>query len=110
MSTPYQGTYTIPAAVRGDSIPAWSVQITRTHSAEPITAASLHLRTTMGRLVHEWPITIEGGDTVRMAEIPGTTTRAWPLGSLAYDLELTYGSEVRTYLRGTLTIEEDITR
>jgi hypothetical protein len=56
----------------------------------------------------EVTVTGAGNNTVTVT-IPATNTAQFPMGALVYDVEFTEGSQVVTYLTGTIDVTREVT-
>lgn len=102
-------TYKRAPFVRGDTLSGWTVDVQVAGVPQLILSARLHLRAQYGRLVYDWPVTVDGS-TVHMSEISPEVTRSFPVETLVFDLELTLQSgRVVTWLAGEQPILADRT-
>lgn len=102
-------TYDREPVIRGDTLPGWSVDVQVNSQPQEIESARLHLRTSTGRLVYDWPVTVSGS-TVFMAPVEHEVTEKWPILALQYDLELTLSDgRVVTWLTGRQPVSPDVT-
>ena len=110
---PYTGTYDRPAYVRGDTIPAFTLTVQQGDPPQNVTptSARAQLRTAMGKLLHEFAMSIDPDGKVRMGAVQPEDSARFPLGKHYYDVEVTLpDGRVLTYLRGTMKIVADVTR
>lgn len=53
---------------------------------------------------------IEVGETNFVWTVEGSETAGWAVGSYLYDVEISFGSMVRTYATGAFVVQKDITQ
>jgi hypothetical protein len=109
MTPPYQGTYNLPSIARGDTAAAWSFTVAYDGVPAVLSSARGQIRTAVGALVVDMPITA-AANTVTIAAMPPATTRGFPVGVHNYDIEVTRSDGLtRSYLTGTFTVTSDRT-
>lgn len=106
----YQAQYNFSPVAQGDTVREKQFVFTMP-SGVTITGASVRFRDKDGTIIYtEDPMTVTGGLTVTLSEIPDTTTDSWETGDLEYDIKITRSDGiVRHYLSGILPIVESIT-
>ena len=111
--TTYTATYNLPSIKRGDTLDPWSVKATVRETGEPLVPLSVcaQLRDGRGRVVIPLPHGIAPDGTVSLRGLYAATTAGLKPGTYRYDVEYTLsGGRVRTYLQGTLDIQEDVSQ
>ena len=111
--TAYTATYNLPSIKRGDTLDPWSVKATARETGTPLVPLLVcaQLRDMRGRVVIPLPHGIAPDGTVTMLELPAQVTAGLKVGLYRYDVEYTLpGGRVRTYLQGTLDIQEDVSQ
>lgn len=103
----YTATYNRAPLRRGDTLLGWCVDIDIAGVPAQLLSARLQLRTGNGRLVHDWPATVDGA-RILLPDVPAATTASWPVGVLLYDLEVTLADgRVATWLQGEQPVLAD---
>lgn len=103
----YTATYNRAPFRRGDTLLGWGVDIEIAGQPAQLLGARLQLRTSNGRLVYDWPATVEGA-RIQLPDVPAATTTGWPVGVLLYDLEVTLADgRVATWLQGEQPVVAD---
>jgi hypothetical protein len=103
----YTATYNRTPFLRGDTLLGWGVDIEIADQPAQLLAARLQLRTTNGRLVYDWPASVNGS-RIQFPDVPASITANWPVGVLLYDLEVTLADgRVATWLQGEQCVVAD---
>ena len=111
--TQYTAIYNLPAIKRGDTLDPWSVKATVRETGEPLVPTSVcaQLRDERGRVVIPMGHSIAPDGTVTLLGLSAQVTAGLKVGLYRYDVEYTLsGGRVRTYLQGTLEIQEDVSQ
>ena len=110
------GTYNITLK-RGDSFGGVTFTFTQTSGGAAIALASaraqVRLRTGNKSVIHTFTCTVggAGSNVVTLSAITGTVSQSFVAGVHAWDLEVTTAAgATKTYVAGTFTITDDVTR
>ena len=104
MSATYKYTYNLPAYVRGNSVPSWSITVDRVGVADALVSATVEYRSSAGASLLRAACGVSG-DTVTIPALADTTTSRWPVGTVKYCVTLVYSNgHTRSYVAGDLPL------